>query len=268
MSPSASPLLFVLACWPRAKPRASEECFLCSKVSRSKISRLKPLPSLSFPPVKQWVILPTDLLSHLVSLAKKATATLCVLIKEPGFFLVLFVLFSFSFLWRRDAQEAGLLEDIIGVKNVKGSLSVMDNGVRVSDMATLGKLRPAFIKPNGTVTAANASFLTDGFFLFFRSLVFLSHLSLQVLLLVSSLPRATLKSWVSHPRHTCVSFSSSLKIRSISCYWALPTSLPSFWTLPSSHSMTSTYGSFMRLSLARFWPISRLSTLTSFARRT
>lgn len=26
----------------------------------------------------------------------------------------------------------------------------------------LGKLKPAFIKPHGTVTAANASFLTDG----------------------------------------------------------------------------------------------------------
>ena len=29
-------------------------------------------------------------------------------------------------------------------------------------MERMGKLRPAFIKPHGTVTAANSSFLTDG----------------------------------------------------------------------------------------------------------
>ena len=38
-----------------------------------------------------------------------------------------------------------------------------DNGVKGdSSMEKLGKLRPAFIKPYGTITAANASFLTDG----------------------------------------------------------------------------------------------------------
>jgi acetyl-CoA acyltransferase len=37
-----------------------------------------------------------------------------------------------------------------------------DNGVRVSSPEQLAKLKPAFIKPHGTVTAANASFLTDG----------------------------------------------------------------------------------------------------------
>jgi acetyl-CoA acyltransferase len=34
-----------------------------------------------------------------------------------------------------------------------------DNGVRVSSPEQLQKLKPAFIKPHGTVTAANASFL-------------------------------------------------------------------------------------------------------------
>jgi acetyl-CoA acyltransferase len=34
-----------------------------------------------------------------------------------------------------------------------------DNGVRVSTPEQLQKLKPAFIKPHGTVTAANASFL-------------------------------------------------------------------------------------------------------------
>lgn len=37
-----------------------------------------------------------------------------------------------------------------------------DNGIRVSSLEQLAKLKPAFVKPHGTVTAANASFLTDG----------------------------------------------------------------------------------------------------------
>lgn len=37
-----------------------------------------------------------------------------------------------------------------------------DNGIRVSTKEQLAKLKPAFVKPHGTVTAANASFLTDG----------------------------------------------------------------------------------------------------------
>lgn len=34
-----------------------------------------------------------------------------------------------------------------------------DNGIRVSSPEQLAKLKPAFVKPYGTVTAANASFL-------------------------------------------------------------------------------------------------------------
>ena len=34
-----------------------------------------------------------------------------------------------------------------------------DNGIRVSTTEQLAKLKPAFIKPHGTVTAANASYL-------------------------------------------------------------------------------------------------------------
>uniref|UniRef100_A0AAQ5XXM2 Trifunctional enzyme subunit beta, mitochondrial n=1 Tax=Amphiprion ocellaris TaxID=80972 RepID=A0AAQ5XXM2_AMPOC len=37
-----------------------------------------------------------------------------------------------------------------------------DNGIRPSSMEQMAKLKPAFIKPHGTVTAANSSFLTDG----------------------------------------------------------------------------------------------------------
>ncbi|CAF4906140.1 unnamed protein product, partial [Rotaria magnacalcarata] len=37
-----------------------------------------------------------------------------------------------------------------------------DNGIRVSTIEQMNKLKPAFIKPHGTVTAASSSFLTDG----------------------------------------------------------------------------------------------------------
>ena len=44
----------------------------------------------------------------------------------------------------------------------KNSVIENDNGIRVSTPEQLAKLKPAFVKPYGTVTAANASFLTDG----------------------------------------------------------------------------------------------------------
>lgn len=37
-----------------------------------------------------------------------------------------------------------------------------DNGIRVGTIEKLSQLKPAFVKPYGTVTAANASYLTDG----------------------------------------------------------------------------------------------------------
>merc|ERR1712083_1239901 len=37
-----------------------------------------------------------------------------------------------------------------------------DNGIRPSTEAQMAKLKPAFVKPHGTVTAANSSYLTDG----------------------------------------------------------------------------------------------------------
>ncbi|XP_070194755.1 trifunctional enzyme subunit beta, mitochondrial-like isoform X1 [Littorina saxatilis] len=62
-----------------------------------------------------------------------------------------------------DASEKGLLTDRL-VYKVPGVANPVekDNGIRVSSMEAMGKLKPAFIKPHGTVTAANASFLTDG----------------------------------------------------------------------------------------------------------
>lgn len=61
------------------------------------------------------------------------------------------------------AAKAGLLKDLhpVIVPN-KGVVVSADNGIRVSTPDKLAKLKPAFIKPHGTVTAANASFLTDG----------------------------------------------------------------------------------------------------------
>jgi len=35
----------------------------------------------------------------------------------------------------------------------------VDNGIRPSSLEMMAKLKPAFIKPHGTITAANSSFL-------------------------------------------------------------------------------------------------------------
>jgi len=62
------------------------------------------------------------------------------------------------------AQAAGLFNDeIMPIRNAKGNYVLKDNGVRgESTIEKLASLKPAFIKPHGTITAANASFLTDG----------------------------------------------------------------------------------------------------------
>lgn len=59
------------------------------------------------------------------------------------------------------AQEKGYLTDILPIQVGDKSIT-KDNGVRVATPEKLAKLKPAFIKPHGTVTAANSSFLTDG----------------------------------------------------------------------------------------------------------
>jgi len=61
------------------------------------------------------------------------------------------------------ATEAGNLTDIFAYKVPnKNKTLTKDNGIRPSSPEVMAKLKPAFIKPHGTVTAANASFLTDG----------------------------------------------------------------------------------------------------------
>jgi len=63
----------------------------------------------------------------------------------------------------KGAQEKGLLSDVVPVKVPKGKDFVtLDNGIRPSTEAQMAKLKPAFVKPHGTVTAANSSYLTDG----------------------------------------------------------------------------------------------------------
>jgi len=63
----------------------------------------------------------------------------------------------------QQAQDKGFLTDVVPTQ-VPGSGKEItkDNGIRVSTPEQLAKLKPAFIKPHGTVTAANSSFITDG----------------------------------------------------------------------------------------------------------
>lgn len=59
------------------------------------------------------------------------------------------------------AHNEGLLSDLAPIYLPKGVVD-KDNGVRVGTLDKLSKLKPAFVKPHGTVTAANSSYLTDG----------------------------------------------------------------------------------------------------------
>lgn len=63
----------------------------------------------------------------------------------------------------KQAQDKGYFTDLVPFK-VSGVDKTVDkdNGIRVSSKEALAKLKPAFVKPHGTITAANASFLTDG----------------------------------------------------------------------------------------------------------
>ena len=63
------------------------------------------------------------------------------------------------------ATEEGLLDEELLPVSIPPKFKKVehDNGFRAdTSLEKLGKLRPAFIKPHGTITAGNASFLTDG----------------------------------------------------------------------------------------------------------
>ena len=44
----------------------------------------------------------------------------------------------------------------------KDAMVEQDNGIRITPPEKMAAMKPAFIKPHGSVTAANSSFLTDG----------------------------------------------------------------------------------------------------------
>lgn len=63
----------------------------------------------------------------------------------------------------KEAFDRGDLSDIVPVKIPKKAQMIdRDTGIRVSTPEKLASLKPAFVKPFGSVTAANASYLTDG----------------------------------------------------------------------------------------------------------
>merc|ERR1712088_233181 len=63
----------------------------------------------------------------------------------------------------KTAQEAGNLSDVEPIMvSKKVGIVDKDNGIRPATAAQMAKLKAAFVKPHGTVTAANASYLTDG----------------------------------------------------------------------------------------------------------
>ncbi len=63
----------------------------------------------------------------------------------------------------KKAQEEGNLSDVEPLRvNKKVGTVAKDNGIRPSTSEQMAKLKAAFVKPHGTITAANASYLTDG----------------------------------------------------------------------------------------------------------
>lgn len=62
----------------------------------------------------------------------------------------------------KKATEAGFLSDIVPVLP-PGSDTIIktDNGIRVTPMEKMATLKPAFVKPHGTITAASSSFLVS-----------------------------------------------------------------------------------------------------------
>jgi len=68
-----------------------------------------------------------------------------------------------SHTFAKRAEENGHLSDVEPIKvPATANMVDKDNGIRVSTPQQMAKLKPAFIKPQGTITAANASYLTDG----------------------------------------------------------------------------------------------------------
>ena len=71
-----------------------------------------------------------------------------------------YALRSHKLAWQ--ATRDGHLSDVEPIFVPKKGLVSKDNGIRPSSLEEVSKLKPTFIKPHGTVTAANSSYLTDG----------------------------------------------------------------------------------------------------------
>ena len=54
------------------------------------------------------------------------------------------------------------MADVIEYHIPGGDTISLDNGIKVNTMERMSSLKPAFIKPHGTITPANSSYLTDG----------------------------------------------------------------------------------------------------------
>ena len=67
---------------------------------------------------------------------------------------------------RREVFESCCCSCFVAGKDIVSK----DNGIRPSTMEQMAKLKPAFVKPHGTVTAANSSYLvSDRSCLFFAA---------------------------------------------------------------------------------------------------
>lgn len=96
-----------------------------------------------------------------------------------------------------------------------------DNGIRVSTPEQLAKLKPAFIKPYGTVTAANASFLVIFYcwYICFQLQKWgrCCFHRLMVLLPAWSWPKQRPNSSASSPKPICATFCTCLRTLWTSC---------------------------------------------------
>jgi acetyl-CoA acetyltransferase len=118
------------------------------------------------------------------------------------------------------AFDKGLLKDFVPVRAPK--LVEKDNGVRgETTLDKLASLKPAFVKPHGTVTAGNASFLTDGasavLLMSERRAIELGYKPLAYLrdyLFVAQDPKVRCKQHHAYPwRCVCLSRSVCLSVR-------------------------------------------------------
>lgn len=142
-----------------------------------------------------------------------------------------------------------------------------DNGVRVSTPEQMAKLRPAFIRPHGTVTAANSSFLVP-WQLLLCSVIIVTHAQTDgasaTLLMTESKakelglkPKAFIRCWMYFKNLNITPLlGNSHMLRLIlrtNCYWDQLMSHQWFWRRLNSNSLTLMCLNIMRLLLWVEW---------------